>query len=74
MEAVFKWAGENAVLCSLVGVVLAFILGASKNKVKMFGFMLSQWVRKLFGTKLEKALEDSVDAISEGLKSDNEKK
>ena len=74
MEGLFKWAAENAVLCSLVGVVLAFILGASKSKVKMFGFMASQWVRRLFGKKLEQALEDTVDSIAEGLKSDNDKK
>jgi hypothetical protein len=74
MEGLFKWAAENAVLCSLIGVVLAFILGASKSKVKMFGFMASQWVRKLFGKKLEQALEDTVDAIADGLKSDNDQK
>jgi hypothetical protein len=73
MDQLFKWAAENAVLFSLIGVVLAFILGANKNKVKMFGFTISQYVRKLFGRKLEQALENTIDAISEGLKSDNDK-
>jgi len=73
MDQLFKWAAENAVICSLIGVVLAFILGANKNKVKMLGFTISQYVRKLFGRKLEQALENTIDAISEGLKSDNDK-
>lgn len=71
MDSLFTWCAEHATLCTIAGVVLAYILGASMNKFKMLGFTISQWVRKIFGQKLEKKLEDAIDAISEGMKSDN---
>lgn len=73
IEQVFKWCADNALLCTTIGMGLGILLGASKNRIKMFGFTLSQWIRRLFGEKLEKAVEDAVDSISEGMKSDNKK-
>lgn len=73
MEEITKWITDNDILCSMIGVGLAFIIGASKNKIKNFGLVLSQWIRKLFGKKFEKAVEDAVEALGEGLKSDNDK-
>ncbi len=42
---------RSPLLADMVLSLLSFL--GQKSKVKMFGFMLSQWVRKLFGKKPE---------------------
>lgn len=73
MEEITKWITDNVILCSMIGVGLTFIIVMGKSKIQIFGFVLSQWIRRVFGKKLEKAVEDAVDALGEGLKSDNDK-
>lgn len=73
MDALFHWCTDNVLLCSIIGMAITFVLGANTGKIKAAGFTISQWVRKLFGEKVEKAIEDAVDALDEGLHSDNKK-
>lgn len=73
MEDLIKWLSENVVLCSVVGVVGAIILGSSTNKIQNFGLGFSQFIRRRFGKKFEKAVENAVEALDRGLKSDNDK-
>jgi hypothetical protein len=74
MEQAYNFLIAHPMYCTIGGLVIAFLLGLVKlDKVKMFAFTCSQFIRKTFGRKVEQKIEDIVDAINEGLKSDNEK-
>lgn len=76
MEAIFTWCAEHSVLCTTAGVILAFLLGSKKvrEKMKMFGFTLSQGVRKTLGRKFEELIEEGIiGSLYRGMRSDNKK-
>jgi hypothetical protein len=70
---VFQWIAHNQVIWGVVCTVLAMIIGVVVAPAKMIklGFTVSQWIRKLFGAKIEKEFEDAIDAFDQGLHSDN---
>lgn len=55
-------------------IVSAITLFFAKEKRKMLGYNISQFMRRTFGKKVEEIVEDVVDDVSEGLHSDDEKK
>lgn len=72
MEQYYNWCMAHQMLCGVAGFVIVFLLGLIKlDKVKMFAFTLSQLIRKTLGRKVEQKVEEIVDAVDEGLKSDN---
>jgi hypothetical protein len=75
MEQYFNWCIAHPGTCTVAGVVLSIVLGlVNKDKIKMVGFTISQLIRKTLGRKVEEKVEDIVEAISDGLQSDNEVK
>lgn len=75
MEQYYTWCVTHPIPCTIAGVILSLVLGLVKvDKVKMAAFTLSQLIRKTLGAKVEEKFEDIVEAIDEGLHSDNEVK
>jgi hypothetical protein len=71
MEQVFEWCAEHAMLCSFIGVVLSFVIGANVKKALNWGFLLSQFIRKTLGKKFENAFESFIGTLHKGMRSDN---
>ena len=70
----YTWCVDHQVIIGVIGFALTAILGlVNLGKLKMLAFTASQLIRKTLGKGVEKKLEDIVDAIDEGLKSDNDK-
>lgn len=75
MDAFYQWCMQHQTAIALFGVPIAtFIIGWAlpNDKAKQLGFNISQFIRRCFGAKLEEKLEDIVDGVSQGMKSDNE--
>ena len=72
MEQIYVWAQHHAALASIIGLALSIGLAAIPNDwVKKGAFTFSQFLRRTFGDKVEKAIEDKIDAIEQGMKGDN---
>jgi hypothetical protein len=73
MNAIYQWCMNHQAILALAIPVLTFIVGWAlpNDKAKKIGFTISQFIRRCFGAKLEEKIEDIVDGIDEGMKSDN---
>jgi len=76
MEQVYQWVLANPVLSGAIGGVLALLLSVcvSKTARLKIGFTISQFARRFGGNKLEEELDEFVEDVAEGMKSDNSKK
>lgn len=74
VQHVFTWIAQNQVIWGIACTILAWVIAhaAFPSKMTKLGFNISQWIRHLFGAKVEKALEDAIDALDQGLHSDNQ--
>ena len=83
MDTLFAWCGENEILCTAIIGMLSVLVGTKKGrkliadlsfKIKQFGFVLSQGIRKLVGPKIEEIFEEKIlGALYRGMRSDNKK-
>ena len=76
MTSIFNWCAENGMLCTIIASVLCLLLGSKKvrENIAMFGFTLSQTIRKLLGGKFEEVFEEGIiGSLYRGLRSDNKK-
>lgn len=73
MSLFFEWCSKNQTAVEALILVVTFIIGWAlpNDKVTKFGFVVSQWIRKIAGDKFEKKVEDIVDKFDQGMKSDN---
>ena len=76
MNQIYLWCMENQLIVGAITGFIFMVIGAvlTKDKLRNFGFNLSQWIRKTLGVKAEEKIEEIVHIIDEGMKSDNKPK
>jgi hypothetical protein len=74
MENLYQWTIANpfvwGIVTSVLGIVLGFIF--APGKFIKYGFTVSQFVRHIFGAKIEKEFEQAIDDFDKGLHGDDE--
>jgi hypothetical protein len=75
MESIYNWAQAHQALVGVGSTLFVLIIGAiaTRDKMMKIGFMLSQFLRRTFGAKVEEKIEDIIDALDKGMESDNPK-
>lgn len=76
MEDLYNWFMAHKAITTLISISLPFLIGLVVPQPKIIRecfFNVSQFIRRVFGAKVEEKVEEVVQAINDGLHADNKK-